>query len=67
MPPTFIQVGAVWINLSVVTSVELQESPDVQGKPIGARVNYTSGKFQTFEEPTDIQELAAWLRAHKAK
>jgi len=31
-----------------------------------ARVHYNTGKSQDFKNPADIQDLANFLRAHKA-
>jgi hypothetical protein len=67
MDPVFVQVGKSWINLSVVTSVDLVVDPDDPKRVKEARLNYTSGKFQRFEDQDSIQLLATWLRAHKAK
>jgi hypothetical protein len=66
MPTTFVQVGSHWINLDLVTGVELVPDPHDPAKIIAARVHYTTGKQQDFKVPAEIQGLADWLRAHKA-
>lgn len=62
----FVQVGSHWINLELVTGVELVENPKQPGVIIAARVHYTTGKQQDFQVSADIQELATFLKNHKA-
>ena len=66
MPTTFVQVGNHWINLELVAGIELMPDPNDLKRYVSARVHFTNGKFQDFTQSTDIQDLAAWLRAHKA-
>ena len=66
MPVNFIQVGDIWVNLELVTSVELVDDPQHPGQPKAARVHYSTGKSQEFIVPADIRQLADWLRMHNA-
>lgn len=66
MPAAFVQVGNHWINLELVTGVELVEDANQPGKIIAARVHFTTGKQQDFQVGTDVQALATFLRNHKA-
>lgn len=66
MPHTFVQVGSTFINLELVTCVELVLDPVDQTNLIGARVHYTSGPPQDFKRPPEVQALVAWLRSHQA-
>jgi hypothetical protein len=68
MPTTFIQVGNHWINLDLVTGIELVPDPkdQTQTNYVCARVWYTNGKSQEFMDAADVKILSTWLKAHKA-
>jgi hypothetical protein len=66
MPSTFVQIGAHYVNLELVTSIELVADTHDPAKIVAARVYFTHGKSQDFKSAGDIQGLADWLRAHKA-
>lgn len=66
MSTTFVQVGNHWINLDLVTVIELVVDAHDPAKIVAARVHFTTGKSQDFTVPADVQNLAGWLRAHKA-
>jgi hypothetical protein len=63
---TFIQVGNNWINVELVTSIELVPDPHDPAKIAAARVHYTTGKQHDFTVAADIQGLTSWLRSRKA-
>jgi hypothetical protein len=63
---SFLQVGTHWVNLELVFDIELVPDPHDPSKIIAARVHYTIGKHQDFNVPADVQNLAGWLRSHKA-
>lgn len=69
MPNTFVEIGPFWVNLDLVSIVELvggmAESPSTDTQ--AARVHFTSGKPLDLSEPTHIETLLKWLRKHKAK
>ena len=67
MPIAFVQVGAHWINLDLVTSIELIEDQHQPGKVVAARVHYSTGKQQDFKVSVELQELEVFLRNHKAQ
>jgi len=66
MGHTFVQVGRHWINVDLVTSIEIVQDPNDPAKLIAARVHYTTGKDQDFKVPAEVQDLADWFRAHRA-
>ena len=66
MPITFVPVGGHWVNLELVTSIELVEDPKQVGQISSARVHYTTGKHQDFKVPAEIKDLRDFLQAHKA-
>lgn len=65
MPSRFVQVGNHWINLELVTGIELIE--DQNKKVSGARVHFSTGKLQDFRVGEDVEELIIFLRNHKAQ
>ena len=72
MPANFVQIGAFFVNLELVTSIELVFNQDPgqpqqsAGQAAGVRVHFTTGKHQDFLEPQDVREIVEWMRAHKA-
>jgi hypothetical protein len=53
--------------VDLVTSIELVEDlPQNPGKLVSARVHFETGQHQDFTAPDAVQELASWLRAHRA-
>ena len=48
MSTTFIQVGNHWINLDLVTDIELVPDAHDPAKTVAACVHYTTGKSQDF-------------------
>ncbi len=62
----WVEIGKTWLNLDLVLRVELLEAPQQPGKLIGARVHYDSGQWQDFADPQEIQDLATFLRSHRA-
>ena len=66
MPAVFVQVGTFWVNLELVTIIELVEDQNQPGKVISARVHYTNGKEKDFLVASEVQALATFLRNHKA-
>lgn len=68
MPHTFLQVGTHWINLDLVTSVELVVRPTTADpNAVGvARITFAGGRHMDFTSPANIQTIAAWLHDHKA-
>jgi hypothetical protein len=72
MATTFVRVGAHYVNMDLVASVEMifsqqpgQEAAD-PGQPTGARIHYTTGSHQDFLDTAAAQQLDAWLKAHQA-
>ena len=66
MSHAFVQIGPHWINLDLVTSVELVEDPNQAGVVHAARIHFSTGKHQDYKVAADVQELRDFLRSHKA-
>jgi len=62
----FVHVGNHWINLETVISIEFLPSPQPPGEAVAVRIHFNTGKQQDFKAPNEIQDLEAFLRAHKA-
>ena len=63
----FVQVGAHWINLELVASIEFVDppTPPPGSAPI-ARIHFTTGKQQDFYDQAQVKDLVDFLRRHKA-
>jgi hypothetical protein len=61
----FLEIGAFWINLELVTSVEFVRDPVKPTVITKARVHYCHGQYQDFTDPADIQSIGDWLQNHR--
>ncbi len=62
----FIVVDRHWINLDLVTRIELVESRKTAGTTAVARVHFCNGKHFDFKREDSIRELEEFLENHRA-
>lgn len=68
MSKTFIKIGDHWLNLDLVTRVELVPDRQDPSKTEFAKVHFvTGGEPHVFSEAAEVETLAEWLRKHKAR
>lgn len=66
MPHTFLLVGSTWLNLDLVTNIDVVTHANDPSKVTAAQVWFTHGKTITFTDDTEVRALCTWLQAHKA-
>jgi hypothetical protein len=63
----FLQVGRQWINLDLVTEIELMGDEIDPTNVMLAKVHYCGGGQQDFDNNQDIDRIKRFLEGHRAQ
>jgi hypothetical protein len=63
----FFEVGRQWLNMDLVTGVELMGDQSDPTNVKVARVHYSNGGTQDFQDNQDVVRIKKFLESHRAQ